>query len=194
MKTIDENKEVFLIIQLNDRIQPLDRWVKYEDPIDKFLNDHNYGEVAGWGTLVHENSEIMYCNVELKIKAQYLRDWVFITHLLKILQNISTPKGSKVIIESTEEVIEFGTKEGIAIYLDGINLSSEVYRNCDSNFVMKELERLIHQEGDIHRYWQGPKETAFYLYGESYESMKNSLMEFINSYPLCKWARFERIA
>ncbi len=190
----EKDEEIFLTIHLNDRIQPLDRWIKYEDPLDKFLSENNYGEVSGWGTLVHENGEIIHCDVELKIKSDYLSDWLFIPHLLKKLQDIGAPKGSKIIIESTEETIEFGTKEGIAIYLDGINLTAEVYKNCDSNFVMEEFERLTYQESDIHRYWQGPKETAFYLYGESYESMKNSLMDFINNYPLCKWARFEKIA
>jgi hypothetical protein len=105
---------------------------------------------------------------------------------LNRLQDIGAPKGSKIIIESTRSEIKFGAKEGIAIYLDGVNLPSEVYKNCDSNFVMEELERLTRQECGIHRYWQGPKETAFYLYGESFESIKTSLVDFIDSYPLCK--------
>ena len=43
-------------------------------------------------------------------------------------------------------------------------------------------------------YWQGPTETAFYLYGNSFAEMKAKISTFIASYPLCSNCRIEQVA
>ncbi len=56
--------------------------------------------------------------------------------------------------------IPFGVREGFGVYLDGVNLPDEVYRDCDSNFVVSELDRLLSGHGSVESHWQGPTETA----------------------------------
>ncbi|MBN3492959.1 hypothetical protein [Vibrio neptunius] len=88
----------------------------------------------------------------------------------------------------------FATLEGLAIYLNGTDLDPEVYANSDSNYVYSELDRLTYDYGKVYSYWQGPKETAFYLYGTSFAQMKLQISELVTSYPLCQKCRIEQIA
>lgn len=183
----------FIIIQLNEKIMPIDRGEFYEEPLDEFLRDNGYGEVTGGGTMQAKSGEIAFCDIEVLIyEGNDIKK--IITEIIRRLENIGVPKGSHIEIESTEEEIFFGNKEGLAIYLDGINLTENVYKECDSNLVVSEVSRLIGYNGQITRYWQGEKETALYFYGDSFENMKTAISEFINTYPLCQGARIVQIA
>lgn len=82
----------------------------------------------------------------------------------------------------------------MAVYLNGSELPDEVYTNCDSNFVYSEFERLLDGTGRVLSYWQGQTETAFYMYGQSFQEMRRLLAEFMATYPLCAKARVEQIA
>jgi hypothetical protein len=80
------------------------------------------------------------------------------------------------------------------VYLNGTDLPHEVYAECDANFVLSEFTRLRGSDGKVHSHWQGPAETALYMYGPSFESMKHRLTGFLTSYPLCQRARVVQIA
>jgi hypothetical protein len=43
-------------------------------------------------------------------------------------------------------------------------------------------------------FWQGPRETALYLYGASFNEMQSRIAAFIGSYPLWQRCRIEQIA
>lgn len=190
-KQIDKTGDL-LIIQLNDKIMPIDRGEFYEEPLEDFLIANNYGEITGGGTMQKKTGEIAFCDIEVLIYKADLMS--VIKEIITKLEDIGVPKGSKIIIENTKEEIKFGTKEGMAIYLDGINLPDKVYEECDSNYVLSELSKLLNYDGDIQRFWQGNTETALYYYGHSFKEMKNYISEFINVYPLCQNARIEQIA
>ena len=98
------------------------------------------------------------------------------------------------MIGPEREGVPFGSAEGLAVYLNGTDLPDATYRECDSNFVYSEFNRLLEGEGSVHSHWQGPAETALYAYGNSYETMKRLLSAFIDSYPLCNKARVVQIA
>jgi hypothetical protein len=117
-----------------------------------------------------------------------------ITNIIATLEKLGVPKQSKLIIEHLSKTFEFGTREGLAVYLDGVNLPDYVYAECDSNYVMSELKTLIGDDGSEGRHWQGETETAFYFYGKSYIEMKKIIEEFVNSYPLCQGCRVVQIA
>jgi hypothetical protein len=188
-----EKPSTYIIAQLNDKIMPIDRGEVYEDPLDKLLKNKGYGEVSGGGTLQSKSGEIEYCDVEIALKKHELSKQE-INELIEKLETLGAPKGSKLIIEKTGEHISFGKLEGLAIYLDGINLSDEVYKNSDSGAIASEIKRLANIKTDILRYWEGNTETALYFYGESFIDMKNSIIEFINFNPECENARIEQIA
>jgi hypothetical protein len=79
--------------------------------------------------------------------------------------------------------------QGFAIYLDGVNLPDEVYQQSDSNVVVAEIDKRLEGHGKIESHWQGPTETALYIYGDSIDVMKPLIKDFMDEYPLCKGAR-----
>jgi len=172
---------------------PIDRGDVYEDPLNEFLKQKWYGAVSGGGTLQGKSGEIEYCDVEIELREKELSRQA-IHEIIDKLEACGAPKGSKLIIESTGEKVEFGKLEGLAVYLDGINLSEEVYKNSDSEALATEIRRLANIKSDVLRYWQGNTETALYFYGNSFNEMRDSINDFINSNPECENARIEQIA
>ena len=45
------------------------------------------------------------------------------------------------------------------------DLPDETYRDCDVDVVYSEFNRLLTGIGSVHSHWQGPTETALYVYG-----------------------------
>jgi len=181
----------FMIAHLNARVQPLHRGEFFEDPLHEELQRASLGEVTGGGTLQRENGEIDSCDIEIEVP-QSARETA--TRIIEILERLRAPKGSKLIIEADGSELPFGVAEGMAVYLNGTDLPDNVYKECDSNFVLDEFNRLLGEVGQVLSWWQGPTETAFYLYGSSFAEMKARVTAFIDSYPLCQRCRIEQVA
>jgi len=181
----------FLVAQLNVKLQPIHRGEIFEDPLDVALKNANQGEVSGGGTMQAKSGEIEFCDIELQAPNSSPET---IRLIIETLEHLGAPKGSKLKVEATDQEIPFGTTEGLAVYLNGTDLPQETYQNCDSNHVYAEFGRLLEGEGRVFSYWQGPTETALYMYGKSFEQMKQRLSEFIESYPLCERCRLVQVA
>jgi hypothetical protein len=143
--------------------------------------------------LQSKTGEIEYCDVEIELRPETINRKT-IEEIINKFELLGAPKGSKMIIESTGEQIDFGRLEGMAVYLDGINLSAEVYKNSDSEAIAAEIRKLADIKSDVLRYWEGNTETALYFYGNSFIEMKKSITEFISTNPECENARIEQIA
>jgi len=180
----------FLVAQLNARLQPMHRGEFFEDPLDVVLKNGNHGEVSGGGTMQAKSGEIDYCDIEIQVPASSPE---IITLVVGTLEKLGAPKGSKLTVEATGEVLPFGVAESLVVYLNGTDLPAETYRDCDSNHVYSEFVRLLEGEGRVLSYWQGPRETALYMYGRSFDEMKKRLSEFVATYPLCAQCRIEQI-
>ncbi|PKA23871.1 hypothetical protein CH381_23640 [Leptospira sp. mixed culture ATI2-C-A1] len=187
-----KDKTYFVTAQLNHLLMPLDRGNVYEDPLDEALKTNNLGEVDGGGTMQKKTGEIEFIDVEIIL--YNLEEGI--PFLIKKLEELGAPKSSILHIqdESNTKQIEFGKKEGLAIYLDGVNLPKEVYENSDINDLIEKLNNSIINIGIMESYWQGETETALYFYGENSEMIKNNFMPIIENYPLCKGCRIVTIA
>jgi hypothetical protein len=182
---------VLLVARLNDRAQPMDRGELYEDPLEAVLKKRRAGSVTGGGTQLGKDAEIEFCDIEIEVHEPVADA---LTLVKTTLEELGAPKGSKLILEAEGEELPFGLNEGLAVYLNGTDLPDEVYAECDSNFVYSEFNRLLGTDGKVHSHWQGPTETALYMYGRSFETMKKRLSSFLASYPLCQKSRIEQIA
>lgn len=180
-----------VIVRLNARLQPMHRGEFFEDPLDAKLKPAGLGEVSGGGTMQDKSGEIEYCDIELQMSD--VTD-ATIDQLVALLEQLGAPKGSKVQIASSQAERDIGRAEGMAVYLNGTDLPDETYKSCDSNLVYSELDRLLAGKGRVLSYWQGPTETAFYLYGDSFDDMKRRTAEFLATYPLCAKCRVTRVA
>jgi hypothetical protein len=87
----------------------------------------------------------------------------------------------------------FGATEGLGIYR-WPEPADEVYEQRDSNHVFEQLSENIDGLGEICSWWQGLTETAPYMYGQSFEAMRDAIAGFVASYPLCQNARVVQIA
>ena len=180
-----------IIARLNDRAQPMDRGELYEDPLHAVLQSQRWGEVSGGGSQLASSGEIAYCEVEIGLSAV---SPAVLDGIIAELERCGAPKGSVLRGEAIGGERPFGATEGLAVYLNGTDLPDATYRDSDVNFVFSEFNRLLHGQGKIHSYWQGPTETALYMYGTSFEGMRAALTPFLQSYPLCERARVVQVA
>lgn len=181
----------FIVAQLNARIQPMHRGEFFEDPLAAELKKHAIGIVSGGGTMQNRSGEIEYCDIEIELSGSAPET---LKQVVEILESLGAPKGSKLKLENDGSEVAFGVCEGLAVYLNGTELAPEVYEACDSNFVYSELDRLLEGAGRVLSYWQGPTDTAFYLYGASASAMRGRISDFLGRYPLCQDCRIEQIA
>jgi hypothetical protein len=146
---------------------------------------------TGGGTQMSEDGEIEFCDVELRLNST---SDDALDAVKRSLEALGAPKGSKLLVESPEREVPFGVNEGLAVYLNGTDLPDRVYDTCDSNFVYSEFDRLLGVDGTIHGFWNGPRETALYMFGPSFQTMKRRIQPLLDSYPLCQKARVVQIA
>ncbi|WP_426110861.1 hypothetical protein [Massilia sp. PWRC2] len=193
IKAVPKNEvaKAFIVVQLNARLQPMHRAEFFEDPLDDLLTAHGIGEISGGGTLQSKSGEIEFCDIEIEVSNATEQTVQAIIHRL---EELGAPKGSKLTIGASDREIAFGASEGMAVYLNGSSLPDEVYRECDSNFVYSEFDRLLNGSGRVLSYWQGPTETACYLCGGSFVEMREKISGFIARYPLCQQCRVVQIA
>ena len=180
----------YATLNLNMRLQPKDRGSYYEDVLDKVFKKRKIGVVDGGGTEFTKEEGPLSCDVNI----DYYKDKE--EELIELLKQFPTPKGSKLILtgENDERTFDIGNMEGLAIYLNGVDLDKEVYESCDLSFVVSELIKLMGNDVSVFSYWTGNRETALYFYGANYERMKSAIESFVNTYPLCQKCRIEQLA
>jgi hypothetical protein len=186
------DKPVFAYAMINARVMPIDRGEMYEDPLMEALEQNGYAEVTGGGTMQSENGEIEYCGIDLDLFN--LEEGI--PFICDFLGECGAPQGSKLQYEHNGEdkEVPFGFLEGLAIYFNGSDLPAEVYENNDINDVYDEINELLADRGQIQGHWNGPTETAMYLYGYSVEEMRELIASLMSTNPLCEKARFVTIA
>jgi hypothetical protein len=180
-----------VIARLNVRAQPLDRGEVFEDPLDQILQAAGTGQVTGGGTMLGTEGEIEFCDIEITVRGA---TEATLDAIREALEGLGAPKGSRLIWKDGANELEFGTLEGLAVYLNGTDLPDAVYEQSDVNVVYDEFGKLVGSEGRVVSHWQGPRETALYLYGRSAEMMRSRIRPFLDSYPLCDKARIVKIA
>jgi hypothetical protein len=184
-------KSGVIVVTLNAKLQPTHRH-ELEDAFTEVCNQKGTKvDVVGGGTLLEDDGEVKSCDIEVELAD---RSDINIASVREVLERMLAPKGSYLTVPDEDRRIEFGKHEGLGLYLNGTDLPDEVYENGDSNYVYSECERLIEDLGMVNSHWQGPTETALYMYGTSFEVMSNAIKPFVDSYPLCQKARIVRLA
>ncbi len=190
---------IFAYAKINARIMPDVRDRRFEQPLIEALaresvNREPIAEVTGAGTLQEKSGELVYCGIDLDLfDLDAAQEFV-----CAFLTSEGAPKGSLLEYERDGKDIKtpFGENEGLAMYLNGTALPEEVYRTSDINLVMASIdEALAHGEaGSIWGWWQGPRETALYCYGRSFDEMNSRLLPVFAKTALCENCRVVQVA
>jgi hypothetical protein len=178
----------FAQVRIWESVQRAIRASMYEAPLASALLSHRLGELAGSSVVMSSELEIEYFEIEL-----ILVDLDKALDLVKlVLEEAGAPAGSEIRIEREEglEILPFGRKEGLAIYLDGIGLPDEVYEKCSCDGLAFLIAGALSSvDGEIRGSWVGRSETAVYLYGPNAETMFSTIKPMLTTYPLCQNAR-----
>jgi hypothetical protein len=186
-----KKKPLVVVARLNARLQPFDRG-DIEDALESAMAKHGHRvSVVGGGTALAENGEITGCDIEIRLDDPSDATIGIVTSTLEAML---APKGSHLDIPDRNRRIDFGVQEGLALYLNGTDLPDDVYQDCDVNHVFEESKRLLEGIGSVLRPWDGARETALYMYGSDFRTMKQRLTPFLEAYPLCQRCRIEQIA
>lgn len=184
--------EGYACLSLNMRLQPQHRH-NIEDSLDFMLRSKGFGCVSGGGTSLSSEGEPEGCDIEIDLieDSEEIRQ-----NLTSIMRKLEVAKGSKLRYRSAssdeyEAECLIGGLDGLAVYLNGTDLPDEVYENNDINEVFSELIDRLSCNGALNwSYWQGPRETAFYFYGEGgVDMMLAKVQPFLNEHPLCQKSR-----
>ena len=191
-------KGYYLTILLNDKITPISRGYLYENPLDEKLKALNFGEVTGGGTYLEDKAvkgpdEVNSVDIEIFITSKIGKNDVIMT-IIQFLESIGVPKGSKIEKGPNHNEVQFGNLEGMAVYLDGVNLSKEVYKNSDPNILEENIKKLCNIKSDVVRSWQGNSESAIYFYSDSFNKMSEAIKHLVETRPDFVNSRIVQIA
>lgn len=182
----NNNEQCNIILHLNMRLMPVDRGALFEDPIDDILHKYDIGEVTGGGTSLSKERIPISCDIDFSIKRDKIDNFI------SFLKNANTiARGS--YIKYNGEKKEIGILEGLSLILDGTGLSEDVYKENDVNDVISEINALLKEKGQYYSYYIGKQETSLYFYGDSFEEMKELIVDYTKTSPLCKNSIIEKI-
>ncbi|MGF1445811.1 MAG: hypothetical protein ACFBRM_06375 [Pikeienuella sp.] len=180
-----------MTLRLNARLEPMDRFESFEDPIRERMAAAGLGDVTGGGTPLTPGEEIPFVELELALADARPET---LDRLVDLLEAVGTPKGSKLIDETTHAEREVGRAEGIGVYLNATDLPDEVYESTDADTVIEMATEALGDAGRYVGFRELPTEVALYFYGDSAEELERLIAPLRERYPLCQKARITRIA
>jgi hypothetical protein len=174
-----------VLARVYEHIEPIDRGDRYEDPLQATLEKMGIGRVTGGGSQLDELGGIAYADVEIELAN--------VDEALRIvaeaLEVAGAPQGSELIQASDDRVLrEFGKLQCLAIYLDGTSLPDEVYANLDFEAVVAAMGAAAGDDS-YRGFWQGPEETALFLFGPDADAMFTRVEPVLRRLPIGQNAR-----
>jgi hypothetical protein len=180
--------EHFVSAKIWEPINQSARITRYEIPLSSALISHHMGMITGVAAAMTRELEMESFQYEMILSN--LDKAVDVVKLT--LEEAGAPCGSEIRFRrgDVEEVVSFGRKEGLAIYLDGINLPDKVYETCTCQGLADLIKDALESVGgEIRGSWVGRSETSIYIYGPDAESMYANIEPIVATYPLCQNAR-----
>jgi hypothetical protein len=183
----NQAESISVHITIREPVQPADRGDRYEDPLFEALERAGLGGPGdGGGTLCNQEGEIEEVDFDVEITSLDA-----IPVIARFLEHAGAPRGSELSYDRRGEpvVVPFGVVEGVAIYLDGVTLPQEIYDTTSAQELADQLTAVLGDDGELRASWQGPRETALYLYGRDAELVFARVEPVLRAYPLGRNAR-----
>jgi len=182
-----------LTVRLNARLQPMHRGELFEDPLDDHLTAAKLpASVTGGGTQLSAEGEAQFCDIDVLVEGDDPE--AVVPAIRTYLESLGVPRGSSILDEDGSVLVTFGSTEGLALYLNGTDLPAEVYAASDVNELVDAVEEALGDSGRMLSYWEGPRDTALYLYGRDAALMRSRLAPVLESRADAQLSRLEAIA
>lgn len=186
-----------IILLLNYRMLP-DHLFATEDRLRNIVQERipRCG-VTGSGVVQNAEGEPQSCDLQLEVEGNIDQT---LAALIEIMRSWGAPRGSSAVVRDskgneTDTPVPFGVTDGLALYLKARGLPDEVYETNSTDDLIDLLSQHLEGEGEgrIVSYWEGPDETALYLYGPSATRMRELIADVLNSHPLAQGCRIADI-
>ncbi len=148
------------------------------------------GRLTGGGSLFHPERGVEFCDIELEIVGDPVAAQRVI---INMLESLGAPRGSWLRM-GDGPAVAFGRAAGVKLALDGLRLPSKVYEENDPNEMATILEQDLHYVTRLQSYWNGPRYTELYFYGEDEAQMRLVLEGAADRFPLAQLSVVETIA
>ncbi|HET6420727.1 MAG TPA: hypothetical protein VFG19_11255 [Geobacteraceae bacterium] len=161
---------------------------RYEVPLTSVLRAYHLGDIISTDVTFNRELEVEFA--ELEVEIDNLDEGI--NTVKRVLEQAGAPAGSEMRLSSDgkETVIPFGKKEGLAIYLDGVNLPDDVYETCNLNELAGLIAGGLASTGaEIRGSWVGRNETSLYIYSPCAETTYETIEPVLSAYPLCQSSR-----
>lgn len=191
MGLFNKKSVIITTLHINERLQPEHRVEYYEGRLQSILKKEKIGQVVGGGSTFFKDGGIANCDINIDCYEGQVEN------LVELLRHIPFAKGTKLIVYKDGKPdlqYSLGHMEGIGIYLNGVDLPAEVYKNCNIDYVVEQIFKLLETPPILYSYWQGDTETALYFYSVSFTTMRTKISNFLATYPLCSRCRVTQIA
>ena len=174
-----------VLARMYEHIEPIDRGVRYEDPLQEALESKNLGRVTGGGSQLNERGAIEYGDVEIELADL---DGA-VSLVVEALERAGAPEGSELIALSDSRVLRgFGTHQCLAVFLDGTSLPDEVYQHLDFDAIVTEIGEAAGPDS-FRGFWQGEEETGLCYFGANADDMFARVEPVLRKLPIGQNAR-----
>jgi hypothetical protein len=189
----EEDYPCMVEVKLIESILPVDRGNRYEDPLTSILEERGLGAVTGGGTQLKpranpKEQDIEYVNLEVELAN--LDEALSV--LKQKLNELGVPVGSLVRYYTDDEELHeepVGEMEILHVYLDGINLSDDVYENASLDTICETIVEKMGPLGELREPGSWPSETLIYFVGKSADEMFKVIEGLHGDIPLLQNAR-----
>ncbi len=175
-----------VILQINDKCGAIARGELYREPLEDFFENNDLGEVSGGGTLLQENGQPEYCELELSIKDT--SDEV-INKLKKGIDSI-VPKGSILFLENNKEM-NVGILEGVAVNLNHSKAPENLLDEIDFQEMWENFDNAIGEDGEMHDEWDGNETFTLYYYGLSAQKIIDNMNKELKEHKIKEFVSLE---
>lgn len=188
---LPEVQGTFVVARLPARIGPILRGEIYEDPLDEALGRDDGIEVTGGGTMMGEDGDILFIDVEISIDGDLDPA---LDRIVAGLEGIGAPRGTQIINDEGETLRTCGSRAIAGLVLDGVTLPQEVYDTCSADDVLDAMLAALGSGCGYAGYHAMSETTVLYFHGEDYAKMAKAMKKKMTSLPLCQGATLIQVA
>ena len=184
-----EKYPFFVLANINEFIQPMDRGERYEDPLAEILEEKNLGEVDGGGSSFSKETGYIF-EVDVCFYLANLDEALDLAKASLLKSGIPAGSYLSIEIDDTTRRDYIGELESLEIFLDAVGLPDEVYANLDFNAVYERLTTSFAEiDAEPRSVYDMSEETLITVFGKDANLILERTKSLAKEIPILQNAR-----